>query len=102
MNKFIRVSMLLVVTASAARAQYDFDDKNRNDMQGAWKMCVVNGFTEGDCPSIYSKCWQSPMVYYRHGHLKTYCVKTPSFSGSEADGQRALDYAITLPNRSAN
>lgn len=93
MKNYILASIFLALYHSTVHAQYDFDDRNRNDMQGAWTMCATNGFSDGDCPSIYRKCWQPPMIYYRHGHLKTYCVKAPSFSGTQADGQKALDDA---------
>jgi hypothetical protein len=56
-------------------------------------MCAATGLGAGDCQGIYEKCWKKPMIYYRHGALKTYCTKKPSFTGTEADGQKAISDA---------
>lgn len=87
----ISSAMLCLVTFSVFASEFDFDYNDKNDMRGAWKMCATTGFTQGDCPKVYQKCWQPPMIYRKKRKTKTYCVDEPGFSVSEDDKNRYLD-----------
>lgn len=81
----------LLICSGAFASEFDFDYGDKNDMRGAWKMCATTGFTEGDCPKVYQKCWQPPMIYRKKHKTKTYCVDDPIFSTSEDDKNRYLE-----------
>ena len=84
-------ALLLGISVSASAGEFDFDWKEKNDMRGAYTMCATTGFTQGDCPKVYQKCWLPPMIYRKKHKTKTYCVDAPNFTSSEDDKNRALD-----------
>ncbi len=83
------IAVALVGNAFAG-SEFDFDWNDKNDMRGAWKMCATTGFTEGECPKVYQKCWQPPMIYKKKKKIRTYCKDSPSFSVSDSDKERYL------------
>lgn len=89
---FVIVGLALSAHALAG-TELDFDWDDKNDMRGAWSMCVTTGFTGGDCPKVYTQCWKPPMIYRKKHKIKTYCVDTPSFSVSDSDKDRYLEEA---------
>ena len=80
----------LVSSAAVAGSEFDFDWNDKNDMRGAWEMCETTGFTEGGCPTVYTKCWQPPMIYKKKKKIRTYCKDDPKFSVSESDKDRYI------------
>lgn len=92
MRIIILVSAMLL-SSGAWAAGYDFDWKNTNDMRGAWMMCATTGFTQGECPKVFTKCWQPPHIYKKKKKIKTRCTGSPSFSSTEADGEAAINEA---------
>ncbi|AZG89404.1 hypothetical protein N032_28040 (plasmid) [Pseudomonas syringae pv. pisi str. PP1] len=88
---FIAVAGLCAASATATASEFDFKWNDKNDMRGAYMMCSTTGFTQGDCPEVYQKCWQPPMVYRKKHKLKTYCTGTPNFTSTDSDRDRALD-----------
>lgn len=82
---------LLFISASVSAGEFDFDYNDKNDMRGAYFMCSTTGFTQGDCPKVYQKCWLPPMTYRKKHKTKTYCVDAPNFSVSDSDRDRYLD-----------
>lgn len=89
----IGVACLASVSLSASAGEYDFDWKDRNHMRGAWTMCATTGFTEGDCPKVFQKCWQPPMIYRKRHKTRTYCKDDPDFFMGQEDTDRALGEA---------
>lgn len=83
--------LLSCVSVSANSSEFDFNWNDKNDMRGAYTMCATTGFTQGDCPKVYQKCWQPPMIYRKKHKVKTYCVDAPNFTSNEDDKNRALD-----------
>lgn len=93
----------LFVTGSAfAGSEFDFDYNDKNDMRGAYSMCATTGFTQGDCPKVYQKCWQPPMIYRKKHKTKTYCVDAPKFSVSDSDKNRYLDEGARRANENSD
>lgn len=92
--------MTFLSSTAFAAGEYDFDYDNRNDMRGAWFVCGFTAFTEGDCPEVFEKCWQPPMIYLRcnrHGcSTRSYCTNPPSFTMSNRDVQRANQNAASM------
>lgn len=91
MKAILITGALLCISASVSASEFDFDYNNKNDMRGAYFMCSTTGFTQGDCPKVYQKCWLPPMIYRKKRKTKTYCVDAPSFSVSDSDRDRYLD-----------
>jgi hypothetical protein len=89
--KYLALVCCFLSTTVIASSEYDFDYGDKNKMRGAWTACATTGFTEGDCPTVYEKCWQSPMTHH-HGD-KTYCTDPPDFSVSDDDKNRYLEEA---------
>lgn len=90
MKRLILIGMLFSGVAVAG-SEFDFDYDDKNDMRGAWQACATTGFTQGDCPKVYQKCWQPPMIYRNKHKAKTYCVDRPNFNVSDSDKDRYLD-----------
>lgn len=90
MKRLILIGMLFSGFAVAG-SEFDFDYDDKNDMRGAWQACATTGFTHGDCPKVYQKCWQPPMIYRKKHKTKTYCVDRPNFGVSDSDKDRYLD-----------
>ncbi len=90
MKRLILIGMLFSGFAVAG-SEFDFDYDDKNDMRGAWQACATTGFTQGDCPKVYQKCWQPPMIYRKKHTTKTYCVDRPNFGVSDSDKDRYLD-----------
>ena len=84
-------ALLSSLSVSVSASEFDFDYNDKNDMRGAYSMCATTGFTQGDCPKVYQKCWQPPMIYRKKHKTKTYCVDPPNFSVSDSDKDRYLD-----------
>ena len=83
--------LLSSLSGSISASEFDFDYDDKNDMRGAYTMCATTGFTQGDCPKVYQKCWQPPMTYRKKRKTRTYCVDSPNFSVSDSDKDRYLD-----------
>lgn len=75
---------------------YVFDFKNKNHMRGAWYLCALVAFSQGECPKVFRKCWQPPLLTIKRRGLKTKlvttCWKPPSFSMSKKDIADALAF----------
>lgn len=99
MKAILITGALLCLSASVSASEFDFDYNDKNDMRGAYFMCSTTGFTQGDCPKVYQKCWLPPMIYRKKHKTKTYCVDAPNFSvsvsvsdsDSDSDKDRYLD-----------
>ncbi|MCF3195891.1 MULTISPECIES: hypothetical protein [Pseudomonas] len=91
MKAILITGALLCLSASVSASEFDFDYDDKNDMRGAYFMCSTTGFTQGDCPKVYQKCWLPPMIYRKKHKTKTYCVDAPNFSVSDSDKDRYLD-----------
>ncbi|MGP5108091.1 MULTISPECIES: hypothetical protein [Pseudomonas] len=91
MKAILITGALLCLSASVSASEFDFDYNDKNDMRGAYFMCSTTGFTQGDCPKVYQKCWLPPMIYRKKHKTKTYCVDAPNFSVSDSDKDRYLD-----------
>lgn len=91
MKAILITGALLCLSASVSASEFDFDYNDKNDMRGAYFMCLTTGFTQGDCPKVYQKCWLPPMIYRKKHKTKTYCVDAPNFSVSDSDKDRYLD-----------
>ena len=91
MKAILIIGALLCLSASVSASEFDFDYNDKNDMRGAYFMCSTTGFTQGDCPKVYQKCWLPPMIYRKKHKTKTYCVDAPNFSVSDSDKDRYLD-----------
>jgi hypothetical protein len=89
----LSTAMLAVVFSGSVMAgsEFDFDWNDKNDMRGAWEMCETTGFTGGECPKVYQKCWQPPMIYRKKHKTKTYCKDDSKFSVGESDKNRYLE-----------
>ncbi|MEM7083746.1 MAG: hypothetical protein AAF465_13530 [Pseudomonadota bacterium] len=81
----------------AVAGPYDFDDDNKKDMASAFLMCATTGFVLGECPSVFVKCWQPPLIYLKrhrsHFHVRSYCTRLPSWDTSDGAVNDALAYA---------
>lgn len=95
--KYMIAVALLFSSSAFAGGEFDFDWKDKNDMRGAWMMCSTTGFTEGDCPKVYTKCWQPPMIYRKKKKIKTYCTGAPNFSVSDSDVERYIEEGGRTP-----
>jgi len=62
MKAILITGALLCLSASVSASEFDFDYDDKNDMRGAYFMCSTTGFTQGDCPKVYQKCWLPPMI----------------------------------------
>jgi len=75
---------------------YQFDFKNKNHMRGAWFLCGMVAFSKGECPKVFRKCWQPPLLEIKRKGLKTKivttCWKPPSFKMSQKDIADALAF----------
>lgn len=91
MKAILITGALLCLSASVSASEFDFDYNDKNDMRGAYFMCSTTGFTQGDCPKVYQKCWLPPMIYRKKHKTKTYCVDAPNFSVSDSDKDRYLN-----------
>mgnify|MGYP003617744541 FL=1 len=91
MKAILITGALLCLSASVSASEFDFDYNDKNDMRGAYFMCSTTGFTQGDCPKVYQKCWLPPMIYRKKHKTKTYCVDAPNFSVSDSDKDLYLD-----------
>ncbi|OZY48690.1 hypothetical protein [Pseudomonas lundensis] len=91
MKAILITGALLCLSASVSASEFDFDYNDKNDMRSAYFMCSTTGFTQGDCPKVYQKCWLPPMIYRKKHKTKTYCVDAPNFSVSDSDKDRYLD-----------
>jgi len=85
---------LISLCSAAAADEFDFDWNNKNDMRGAWLMCATTGFTQGECPKVFERCWQPPMIYRKRHKIRTYCTGTPQLSMNEADSERVRQEAF--------
>lgn len=94
MKTAFAIALSAAIAMPAFAGEYDFSYSNLNHLKGAYKMCEQMGFSGNgpDCPQVYSVCW-SKYTYHSSGHLKTKCKKTPSFSGTPADGDKAISDA---------
>ncbi|CAM5364114.1 hypothetical protein [Pseudomonas aeruginosa] len=102
MKKLLSGVVIAVALAGNAFAgEFDFDWNDKNDMRGAWKMCATTGFTEGDCPKVYQKCWEPPMIYKKKKKIRTYCKDSPSFGVSDSDKDRYLQEGQRRANEGA-
>ena len=99
----LSIAILAVVFSGVAVAgsEFDFDWNDKNDMRGAWEMCETTGFTGGECPKVYQKCWQPPMIYRKHHKTRTHCKKDSRFSVGEEDVNRYLEEGNRRANESA-
>ncbi len=95
--KYMIAVALLFSSSAFAGSEFDFDWNDKNDMRGAWMMCSTTGFTEGDCPKVYTKCWKPPMIYRKKKKIKTYCVDAPNFSVSDSDVERYIEEGGKTP-----
>ena len=79
---------------------YKFDWDERKDMQSAWLMCATTGFVLGECPKVFAQCWKPPLIYLKrhraHFHVKTHCVKLPSWQTSDTEIQKVIEYAAHI------
>lgn len=91
MKAILITGALLCLSASVSASEFDFDYNDKNDMRGAYFMCSTTGFTQGDCPKVYQKCWLPPMIYRKKHKTKTYCVDAPNFSVSDSDSDSDKD-----------
>ena len=91
MKAILITGALLCLSASVSASEFDFDYNDKNDMRGAYFMCSTTGFTQGDCPKVYQKCWLPPMIYRKKHRTKTYCVDAPNFSVSVSDSDSDSD-----------
>lgn len=96
MKAILLLGVLSCVSVSVSASEFDFDYDDKNDMRGAFKMCATTGFTQGDCPKVYQKCWMPPMTYRKNHKTKTYCVDEPNFTSTEDDKNKALEEANRL------
>lgn len=98
----IFVFIVAFIPVALAGSPYDFDDRDRNHMRGAFMMCATTGFISGDCPSVLKKCWQPPMIYWvkhrHHYHIKSFCVDAPDFFISSTDQEQILADAMRIAN----
>lgn len=98
----LSIAILAVVFSGAVMgSEFDFDWNDKNDMRGAWEMCETTGFTGGECPKVYQKCWQPPMIYRKKHKTRTYCKDDSKFSVGEEDKNRYLEEGQRRANEAA-
>ena len=106
MKSIVLVLLISFGLPLQAKDPYSFSYKNKNDMRGAWLMCATTGFTEGDCPKVFERCWVPPMIYLKRSGLKvrvkSHCTKLPNFVWNDSDTDQALKagYQRVQPSQS--
>jgi len=90
----VRQSLLALTTlialglaGIAAAGPYDFDYKGVNDMRKAYRICKLSNYQDGDCPKVWRKCQQPPLLDW-DGDSK--CRKPPHMTDKNEDAKKAL------------
>lgn len=98
MKKLVLSTLLIIAAAQATAGEYDFSYNDINHLRGSYQACEKMGFNKSgpDCPKVYTICWSSKWTYHSKGKLKTKCKQASSFSGTEQDGNKAINDGNTM------
>lgn len=83
----VSAAVVCLVFNVAHAGKYDFDYKRLNDMRKAFMMCKTSQYQDGECPDVWEKCHQHPLIDW-DGDSK--CQKAPKFTNKNDDAQEAL------------
>ncbi|MGP4944085.1 hypothetical protein [Pseudoalteromonas nigrifaciens] len=73
---------------------YDFDWHSAADMSGAFFMCSLYGFREGDCDEILEKCMTDPkLLKFKTFGVESKCLDLYAFATDDKDAEGAIEYA---------